>query len=258
MNLPTPSKLKAIMSRVTFLMLLLASSQTHVVAQESPKYNRDIRPLLSDRCFKCHGPDSHSRAADLRLDLQEEAVKDRGGYWAIVPGDADGSDLWERISTTDPDLVMPPPETGKSLSDEERTQLRNWIDQGATYEKHWAYAPLKTNFENTTLSETIDELVERELLAQGLHRNPEADETTLLRRLHLDLTGLPPTREQIESYLREESGDRYANRVSQLLESPQYGERMAMYWLDLVRYADTVGYHGDQDHAITPYRDWVI
>ncbi|MEC8303759.1 MAG: PSD1 and planctomycete cytochrome C domain-containing protein [Planctomycetota bacterium] len=258
MNLPTPSELKAIMSRVTFLMLLLASSQTHVVAQESSKYNRDIRPLLSDRCFQCHGPDSNSREADLRLDLREEAVKDRGGYWAIVPGDADRSDLWDRISTTDPDLVMPPPETGKPLSNEERTQLRNWIDQGATYEKHWAYAPLKTNLENTTLSKTIDELVERELRTQGLHRNPEADETTLLRRLHLDLTGLPPTREQIESYLREDSGDRYGNRVNQLLESPQYGERMAMYWLDLVRYADTVGYHGDQDHAITPYRDWVI
>lgn len=240
------------------LLAILAVSPTLAGSQETYPFNRDIRPLLSDRCFQCHGPDANARAADLRLDRREDALSDRGGYWAIVPGNPDRSDMWDRISTDDPDLIMPPPESGEPLSTEEQKRIRDWIEQGANYEDHWAYAPLTVDDNTPSLSKTIDEKIDEALHARGLQRNPPADDMTLLRRIYLDLTGLPPTLDQITAYQNATVEDRYERLVDQLLDSPHFGERMAMYWLDLVRYADTVGYHGDQDHAITPYRDWVI
>ncbi len=243
------------------LFILLASMVVLPVpawCQEVFPFNRDIRPVLSDRCFQCHGPDANARAADLRLDRREDALSDRGGYWAIVPGKPDRSDMWDRISTDDPDLIMPPPESGEPLTKEEQTRIRDWIEQGANYEDHWAYAPLTSDNDTPSLSKNIDEQIEAALQARGLQRNPQADEMTLLRRVYLDLTGLPPNLDQIAAFQKAPVENRYEQLVDQLLDSPHYGERMAMYWLDLVRYADTVGYHGDQDHAITPYRDWVI
>ena len=258
LSLPTLNSAMNCLKTLFVLLAILAVSPSFAWAEETYPFNRDIRPLLSDRCFQCHGPDANARAADLRLDRREDALSDRGGYWAIVPGKPDRSDMWDRISTDDPDLIMPPPESGEPLTKEEQTRIRDWIEQGANYEDHWAYAPLTTENDTPSLSKTIDEQIEAALQARGLQRNPPADEMTLLRRVYLDLTGLPPNLDQITAFQNAPVENRYEQLVDQLLDSPHYGERMAMYWLDLVRYADTVGYHGDQDHAITPYRDWVI
>jgi hypothetical protein len=222
------------------------------------QFNRDIRPLLSDRCFYCHGPDSAHREADLRLDI-ESAAKES----AIVPGDLAASDLVFRILTDDPDLQMPPPDSGKSLSHIERQLLQDWIAKGAHWEEHWSFVP-PVKHDLPVVQQTdwplnwLDRFTLARLETEQLAPSEVADRVTLLRRLCFDLNGLPPTEEQSRAFLEDTSPDAYEHLVDQLLESPRYGERMAMYWLDLVRFADTVGYHGDQDHNISPYRDYVI
>lgn len=220
-------------------------------------YQRDVRPLLSDRCFSCHGPDEQTREADLRLD-RPESWEDRG---AIVSGDRHASEVWRRITSTDPDLQMPPPESNKRLDAEQIERLGVWIDQGARFESHWAYRPLTrpalpTEFPQET--RPIDRFVRQAQQARGLAPSARADDATLLRRVTLDLTGLPPSIDQVDAYLADTTPDKYERWVDQLLQSDSYGENLAIFWLDLVRYADTVGYHGDQDHLIGPYRDWVI
>jgi hypothetical protein len=227
------------------------------------RFNRDIRPILSDKCFKCHGPDANHRKADLRLDTLEGALADLGDYAAVVPGAPGKSELIARITTGDEDDVMPPPDTGKTLSDDEKKLFRDWIAQGGEYEAHWAYIPPKRPSMPTVSarawpSGAIDRFILARIESANLSPSPQADAATLARRLHFDLTGLPPSPRLAKRLASDTSPEAYARVVDELLASPRFGERLATYWLDLVRYADTVGYHGDQDHAITPYRDWVI
>ena len=238
------------------LALIIASC---VAGAGEVRFNRDIRPILSDKCFKCHGPDANHRKADLRLDTLEGALADLGDYAAVVPGAPGKSELIARITTGDEDDVMPPPDSGKTLSDDEKKLFRDWIAQGGEYEAHWAYIPPKRPSMPTVSarawpSVAIDRFILARIESANLSPSPQADAATLARRLHFDLTGLPPS----PRLASDTSPEAYARVVDELLASPRFGERLATYWLDLVRYADTVGYHGDQDHAITPYRDWVI
>ena len=247
-----------------FRRLLLALALTSCVAGAGEiRFNRDIRPILSDKCFKCHGPDASNRKADLRLDTLEGALIDLGGYAAMVPGDPVNSELISRITTGDEDDLMPPPDTGKTLSDDEKKLFREWIAQGGEYEAHWAYIPPKrptmpTVSDRAWPSGAIDRFILARIESANLSMSLEADAATLARRLHFDLIGLPPSPHLAKRLVNDTSLEEYARVVEELLASPRFGERLATYWLDLVRYADTVGYHGDQDHAITPYRDWVI
>ncbi len=248
-----------------------------LLAIEAVDFNRDIRPLLSDRCYLCHGPDEAARQADLRLDSFGEATKS-----AIVPGNAITSKLIARISSTDADTVMPPGDSHKARLTEPQIELfRKWIKQGAKYQQHWAYtpprkAPLpvadatqfadkatdKTNSAKTNsaieMRNPVDAFVEAKLRAEGLHLAPPADRLTLLRRLTLDLTGLPPTPEEGQAYLDDLSAEATQRVVTRLLNSPAYGEHMARYWLDAARYADSNGYQYDLVRQQWAWRDWVI
>ena len=242
-------------------LLFAGGAWPSAVAADAIRFNRDIRPILSDKCFSCHGPDANHRKADLRFDSREGALADLGGYAAVVPGLPDKSELIARIHTSDNDDIMPPPKNGKPLSADEKRLLSDWIAQGAEYEQHWAYLPAKRPalpaVQNRAWpSGAIDRFVLARLEREALPPSPAADASTLARRLHFDLTGLPPS-PRLSKRLAKSPGS-YPAIVDELLAAPQFGERLASYWLDLVRYADTVGYHGDQDHAITPYRDWVI
>ncbi|MEC9080528.1 MAG: PSD1 and planctomycete cytochrome C domain-containing protein [Verrucomicrobiota bacterium] len=225
------------------------------------QFNRDIRPILSDNCFACHGPDAAHRKAGLRLDTFSGARADLDGISAVVPGEPIKSELIARITANKPKDRMPPPETGKQLSEADKKKLHDWIAQGATYEAHWAYRSPKRSVlpvvgDSAWPSGAIDYFILARLENANLSPSLPADVPTLVRRLHFDLVGLPPSPPLLRRLAR--STDAYMKIVDELLAMPQFGERLASYWLDLVRYADTVGYHGDQDHAITPYRDWVI
>ncbi|MEE2826820.1 MAG: PSD1 and planctomycete cytochrome C domain-containing protein [Planctomycetota bacterium] len=231
-------------------------------AEEPPvDFNRDIRPILSDNCYACHGPDENQRQADLRLDLEAETLADRGGYFAIVPGKPAASELLQRVLSSDPDSVMPPADHRKKLTDSDKQLLRRWIEEGAKWQQHWAWSPRQpSNFSAESVSKEhyIDQKIEEQLRESGLQPSPTAERIVLLRRLYFDLIGLPPTPQQVDAFLADRSSESYENQVEQLLASPHYGERMAIFWLDQVRYADTVGYHGDQDMSVSPYRDYVI
>jgi hypothetical protein len=220
-------------------------------------FNRDVRPILSDKCIACHGPDEKHRKAKLRLDDEKVAVA-RG---AIVPGQPDDSEIILRILSDDEESRMPPAKSGKKLTPDEIVLLKRWIAEGAKYAPHWAYVPPRRHpvpVAKFKTSNYIDSFLFFRLEREGLNPAPEANPITLVRRLYFDLLGLPPTPSQAESFAANPSAEAYEKLVDQLLASPHYGERMAMYWLDLVRYADTVGYHGDQDHQASPYRDYVI
>lgn len=226
-------------------------------------FNRDIRPILSGKCFKCHGPDEETRRAKLRLDRREDAVREREDGAAIRPGRPDESELVRRIHAEDPDVLMPPPESNKTLTERERAFLEAWIAQGAVYEEHWAFVPpVKSDPPPVRLSSwprrEIDAFILARLEAAGLSPSPEADPYTLVRRVYLDLIGLPPTPEEARAFVEDPSPDAYTRLVDRLLDSPRYGERWARRWLDLARYADTNGYEKDRHRDIWPYRDWVI
>jgi mono/diheme cytochrome c family protein len=222
-------------------------------AAEAIQFNRDIRPILSDNCFACHGPDAGNRKADLRLDVRDAAV-DSG---AIVPGKSAMSGIVARIRSTDPDEVMPPPEAHKTLTPAQKDLLARWIDAGGEYQKHWAYEkPVKPVVSLGTSA--IDQFVGKRLAAKGLSLSPEADRRTLIRRLSFDLLGLPPTPDEVEAFEQDTSPDAYDKLVERLLASPHYGERMAIGWLDVVRFADTIGYHSDNPRNVWPYREYVI
>ena len=227
-------------------------------------FNADVRPVLSNNCFFCHGPDAHERKADLRLDTSEGATRDLGGYAALVPGSLEKSEMWARITSSDRDEIMPPPEAHKVMKPKEREIIKQWILQGAKYDKYWAYeSPTKTLVPATGKDWSdhwIDRFVFAKLKEKQLEPSPDADRITLARRLHFDLTGLPPRPEEVESFVKDGRPlDKVVNdRVDDLLARSEYGERMATYWLDLVRFASTVGYHGDQDHPAAPYRNYVI
>jgi hypothetical protein len=230
------------------------------------KFNRDVRPIMANTCFKCHGPDLKANRANLRMDLRENATAlrvDKAGrkYAPIVPGKPEESEVWRRISAADAGTVMPPPDALHLLSSRDKEIFRRWIEQGAVYEPHWAYvAPRKAEPPEVAshAASPIDRFIQKELEDNGLAPSPEADRRTLIRRLSLDLVGLPPTPEETEAFVADKQPQAYERLVDRLLASPHYGERMAVAWLDLARFADTVGYHGDQLYNNFPYRDWVI
>ncbi|MCS6952199.1 MAG: DUF1553 domain-containing protein [Bryobacterales bacterium] len=247
------------MSKIVALTLALVAS----AAEKPIQFDRDIRPILSDNCFTCHGPDEKQRQAGLRLDTKEGLFAERNGYRIIVPGDPGQSRLYQRISHPKKALRMPPPNFHRSLTDKQIELIRTWIEQGASWKEHWAYTPpqrppLPAVRLKSWPRNPIDYFVLARLEAENLKPSPEADRITLLRRLSFDLTGLPPTPEEIDAFLRDRSPDAYERQVDRLLASPHYGERMAMLWLDLARYADTHGYHIDSHRDMSPWRDWVI
>ena len=224
-------------------------------------FNRDIRPLLSDRCFHCHGPDEQDRKAGLRLDRRDG---DEGALNALTPNDVAGSELYKRITSTDPDVVMPPPDAHKKpISPEEQKLFKAWIEEGGNYETFWAFTSLEPpSFppaaDSTWGTGPIDRFVKRKLDEHGISPQPAGDRRTLLRRLSLDLTGLPPSRSDISEFLADQSANSYEKAVDHLLKSPTFGEHMGRHWLDLVRFADTNGIHHDHYRDLSPYRDWVI
>jgi hypothetical protein len=259
MNLPFTKEFEIVLR--TLLAFSILALATPAWSQSEINFNRDIRRILSDRCFQCHGPDESQRQADLRLDI---ADREGGAYSVIEQGSADNSELWHRIVTDDEDLVMPPAEANKKpLTSAEKATLKRWIEEGAAYADFWAFVPpqmpnLEIDAKLNGSTQPIDQLIMSQLQKQGLTPQPRADRRTLIRRLSLDLTGLPPTPAEIHSFLNDESPEAYSNLVDRLLAKPQYGEHMTKYWLDLVRFADTNGIHHDHFRDMTPYRDWVI
>jgi hypothetical protein len=227
------------------------------------QFNRDIRPILSDTCFACHGFDAGKRKADLRLDTLGGATAVHKGRQAVKGGDLGGSELWRRISSTDPKTVMPPPEAHRRLKPAEIGLLRQWIESGAAYQKHWSFEPpvrpeLPAVKQKGWARNEVDYFLLAALESKGLEPAPEAPAEALARRVTLDLTGLPPTPREVDAYLADAGPKAYERLVDRLLGSPRYGEQMARYWLDVARYGDTHGMHIDNERAIWAYRDWVV
>ena len=247
------------------LFLLLASLAPAAGAATPDKldFNRDVRPVLAGKCYACHGPDKDKREAGLRLDTRDGATADLGAYQAIVPGNPEASEAWKRIVSADPDDVMPPPSSPKQLTAAERALLRRWIDEGAEYREHWSFLPLAAVTPPTAVGTRngIDAFIRARLAEHALRASPEADAATLIRRVSLDLTGLPPAPAEVAAFTRAHAADpgAYERLVEHLLASPHFGERWGRHWLDLARYADSNGFLGD---AVRPnawrYRDWVI
>ena len=223
-------------------------------------FSRDVRPILSEMCFSCHGPDDKGRKGELLLSEMDGALKGgESGEPAIVPGKPALSEMIKRIHSEDPDERMPPGETKKNLSPAQIAILEKWIESGAKYEKHWAFVPpVKSDIPRSDVSHPIDAFVRATLAQNNLSPTQEADKATLYRRLSFDLIGLPPSPEDLAEFLADDSPNAYENAVDRLLDSPHYGERWARKWLDLARYADTNGYEKDRTRTIWPYRDWVI
>ncbi|MDG2488798.1 MAG: PSD1 and planctomycete cytochrome C domain-containing protein [Roseibacillus sp.] len=249
-------------SRYPSLLFLLTLLLGAPATAEPLDFNLDVRPLLSDRCFKCHGFDKNTRESDLRLDIPEGAFAQRDGSQAIVPGKPEESLVWQRITSTDPDDVMPPPESHLKLNEKEKELIRRWITEGAEYKEHWALiAPQRPDIPqptNATVQNPIDAFIAHRLLRDGLKQSPAADERTLIRRLSLDLRGLPPTPEEVTAFLNDNAPDAYEKLVDRFLADPSYGERMAWPWLNAARYADSNGYQGDGERTMWPWRDWVV
>ncbi|MDF1658858.1 MAG: PSD1 and planctomycete cytochrome C domain-containing protein [Verrucomicrobiales bacterium] len=235
-----------------------------VVAPNRPiKFNRDIRPILSETCFHCHGPDEHGRRADLRLDSLEGAMADLGGTVAIVPGDLKASEAWWRIISDDEDELMPPPESHLALTEEQKLLIKRWIEEGAEYEGHWAYEePVRAEVPEAEWGNgEIDSFILARMKEEEMEPSEEADPRTLIRRLSFDLTGLPPTHAEVQNFVSDYSKDSEATwekAIDRLLASPHFGERMAVPWLDQARYADTNGYSIDGGRHMWLWRDWVI
>ncbi len=249
------------------LMMLAALLISAPTRGEEVSYNRDIRPLLADRCFACHGPDESKREAKLRLDVangEQSPFAARDGRRVIQPQEAESSELWKRLTTDDPDLQMPPADSiKKPLTDAQKELIKRWIQQGAAYENFWSFVPPAPQPVPDVINDQwprsrIDRFVLAKLDSQQVRPQSQADKRTLIRRVTLDLTGLPPTRQAIHEFEADESPDAYERLVDRLLAMPQYGEHMARYWLDLVRYADTNGMHHDHYRELSQYRDWVI
>ncbi|MEM7234932.1 MAG: DUF1549 domain-containing protein, partial [Planctomycetota bacterium] len=256
---------------LVFGLALLYACQTRPSRAESKgskvSFQRDVRPILSNYCYPCHGPDEGSRRAKLRLDVRSLAVSVQRNPRVIVPGRAEESELVRRIRSSDPSYRMPPPASAKEMSPEEREVITRWIESGAAYEAHWAFqAPKRVQVpempEDPKLrvwaNGAIDRFILRALVREGLRPSPRADAETLLRRVYLDLVGLPPGESVRRNFLRDPSAPAYEAIVDQLLASSDYGERWARRWLDLARYADTNGYEKDRNRSIWPFRDWVI
>ena len=230
-----------------------------VVGAEPVDYLRDIKPILSNSCYTCHGPDGETRQADLRFDVRDVAIA-----LAIVPGDPEASEILARVTSDDVDMHMPPPTSQRpKLTDSQIALLRRWIAEGANYQRHWAYETPKRpdvpRVNEDQVSNPIDRFVLARLQREGLSMSPSADARTLIRRLHFDLTGLPPTPETVRAYSQQlDSPSTYRSLVNRLLSQPAFSERLTSYWLDVVRYGDSVGIHGDQLVSMSPYRDYVL
>jgi Protein of unknown function (DUF1553)/Protein of unknown function (DUF1549)/Concanavalin A-like lectin/glucanases superfamily/Planctomycete cytochrome C len=247
------------------LALILAGLPVRrAFAAAAVDFSLQIRPLLADRCFKCHGPDDRTRKAKLRLDLAESAFAPRGqGSYAIVPGHPERSELWRRINAADEDERMPPLASKLSLTPEEKDLLRQWIQLGAEYKPHWSFIPVAAPrvpklTDESRARNPVDAFVQTRLLEEGLRPAPEAARETLIRRLSFDLRGLPPALAEIDEFLADPAPNAYEKVVDKFLTAPAYGERQAVEWLDLARYADTYGYQADVERDLSPWRDWVI
>ncbi len=232
-----------------------------VASGQQVSFDRDIRPIMSDTCFRCHGPDVSSRMANMRLDIREEALKPKKHGTPIVPGDTQQSEIIQRIYAKDA-RVMPPPFAHKELTEKQKDTIRRWVEQGARYEMHWSYIPVRrpaVPVVNGAVGQNpIDAFVQARLAQDGLKPSPEADRRTLIRRVTLDLTGLAPTPAETTAFISDNSPDAYEKLVDRLLASPAYAEKQAVRWLDAVRYADTAGFHGDVARPAWPYRDYVL
>jgi hypothetical protein len=247
------------------VLTFITVNKVAAVSQNTVSFNRDIRPILSDTCFLCHGPDKSSRKAGLRLDLREEATKKtKSGIIPIVPGKPEESEIIRRIFATDKYEVMPPPDAHKELTAQQKELIKRWVVEGAVYEGHWAYQPIRRPAVPTirnpqsTIRNPIDSFIQARLAQAGLQPAPEADRRTLIRRVTLDLTGIPPTPAEVNAFLHDNAPDAYEKLVDRLLASPRYAEKQAMHWLDAVRYSDTAGFHGDNPYPTWPYRDYVL
>src|SRR5262245_20372615 len=250
------------MTRLTLLTLALLPAVARA-ADRPIDFNRDVRPILSDKCFACHGPDANHREADLRLDVEKDAKAERDGSQAIVPGKPEESQLVARITATSAAKRMPPKKANKPLTAAEIDVLKQWVAEGAKWSAHWAYGPPRKHpIPDVKMADWSSEWVDRFILArlerEKLTPSPDADRVTLARRLYFDLTGLPPTPAEVEEFFANKNETALEELVGKLMASEHYGERMAAYWLDLLPYSHTVGYHGYQDHHASPYRDYVI
>ncbi len=245
----------------TLVMGLFAWSASQ--ANEEVSFNYDIRPIMSDTCYLCHGPDETTREAGLRLDLREEAISDRDGEAAIIPGNAEDSLIMWMITADDDEDIMPPPSHPRALTEVEKDLFRRWIDQGAKYEKHWSFIPPEADVPSELVDadwvkNPIDAFVLKRLEDEGLSHASEADKTTLIRRVTFDLTGLPPTLEEIDAFLADKRPDAYEQLVDGLLERVSHAERLTNEWMDVSRFSDSHGYSQDFIRDMSPYRDWVI
>lgn len=258
-----PGRANALAVGSLLVLSVLPGGVSSVARAEEPlTYNRDIRPILAENCFACHGADSAARKAELRLDQREAAID----YGAITEGEPDESELIARLITDDPELIMPPAETKKTLTDAEKEKLTRWIKQGAEYEPHWSFilpqkAELPAVEQESWIKNPIDRFVLAQLEANGLSPASEANPHTLFRRLHLDITGLPPSPEDVDQFASDYSQRRDAalsEWIDKLMQKPTWGEHRARYWLDAARYGDTHGLHFDNYREMWPYRDWVI
>ena len=254
---------RAAIERSVFVGAFLLVAATSLLGDEGVRWNRDVRPILSDKCFKCHGPDSAKRVSKFRLDDRASATSDLGGRRAIAPGDPGASELVRRITESDPDERMPPRDSGLELTKSQVETLRRWIAEGATYEKHWSLIPPRRPEPPAVRDAAwplnpIDRFVLARLESENLRPSPEAAKETLIRRLSLDLTGLPPALDEVDAFLADDAPGAYERLVDRLLASPRYGERMAVDWLDLARYADTNGYQGDLTRTMWHWRDWLV
>jgi hypothetical protein len=249
------------MHRVIIALLLAPSLAPSIVWADAPiEFNRDVRPILSDACFNCHGFDAKARKAKLRLDVPEGAFASRKGITAIKPGDLQASEVWNRITSSEPTEVMPPPHTNKTLTAAQKNTIRLWIEQGAKYQNHWSFEPIrrpavpKVNHAGTP----IDAFLTARQQKASLAVQPEADRETLVRRVSFALTGLPPTLKEVDAYLNDVRPGAYERMVDRYLALAHYGEEMARHWLDVARYADTHGLHLDNERQMWLYRDWVV
>ena len=260
-NHTSPSEITT--GRLTVVLMLCVAALPASAADRVVEFNRDVRPILSQTCFACHGFDAKTRKADLRLDTPEDATRALNGSTPITPGSLAESEVWTRILSTDPTEVMPPPNSHKQLTADQKETLRLWIEQGAKYQRHWAFEPIrKPQLPTPARADWSDQPVDRFLLAameaQGLAPRPEADREALIRRVAFTLTGLPPKLSEVDEYLADTQPGAYERMVDRYLASPHYGEEQARFWLDTARYADTHGLHLDNEREMWGYRDWVV
>ena len=260
-NLP-PFRYKKGMARAVFVIFVI-SAISMLTRADDIDFSRDIRPILSQNCYACHGPDSEHREADLRLDTEEGMKADDGGDRAVVPGDLAQSEMVKRITSKSAKKHMPPMDSGKKLTAEQIATLETWIKQGAKWTQFWSFVPpvkavLPMVKDAAWATTPIDRFISARLEKEGLHPSPAADRRTLIRRVSFDLTGLPPTPAEVDAFVMDQSPDAYSHLVDRLLASPAFGEKWARVLLDLSRFADTNGYEKDRRREMWPYRDWLI